>query len=189
MVKFIKTLSDVVARCERSLLRVLVLAIPVAVLVNVTGRGLGTPIFWLDELAVLSMVCLAMIGLSLTLKTRDAVSVTLLQDAVSPAVRRVLRCISDLFVLAFTIAFLVLCYLWFDPVLLINTGFDIEQFAAESFNFIYDSSTATLGISKIWFWSVLPLTAFTSSIHALENLLQTLTAKEPLGQVNAESGV
>lgn len=191
MIRPILTLSEVVARCERGVLRMLVLVIPVMVLVNVAGRSLGAPVLWLDELAVLFMVWLAMIGLSLTLKTRDAVSVTLVQNALPSVARRVLRCISDLFVLAFTIAFLVLCYLWFDPVLLVSTGFDIERFAAKSFNFIYDSSTATLGAPKVWFWLILPITALTSSIHALANLLQTLTVpvSEPIGHVITESGV
>lgn len=190
MIHSIQALSDVVSRCERGVLRALVLALPVMVLTNVAGRALGAPIFWLDELAVLSMVWLAMIGLSLTLKSRDAVSVTLLQDAVPLAAKKALRCISDLLVLVFTVALLVLCYLWFDPILLISTGFDIEQFSSKSFNFIYGAPTATLGIPKVWFWSILPLTALTSSIHALANLLQTLAVPmtKPLGHESIESG-
>ncbi|MFG3502608.1 TRAP transporter small permease [Pseudomonas sp. NPDC047963] len=178
MVHSIQTLSNGIGWFERGLMRVLVLALPLMILVNVAGRALKMPIFWLDELAVLTMVWLAMVGLSVTLKSRDAVAVTLLQDAVPPALRRGLQCISDGLVLVFAVAMLVLCYLWFDPLLLINTGFDFQAFAAQSFNFIYQEPTATLGIAKVWFWLILPLVALSSSVHALANLWQTLTVPQ-----------
>lgn len=178
MVRAIQTLSNGLGWCERGLMRALVLALPLMILVNVTGRALKMPIFWLDELAVLTMVWLAMIGLSATLKSRDAVAVTLLHDAVSPTLRRGLQCISDVLVLVFAVAMLVLCYLWFDPLLLISTGFDFQAFAAQSFNFIYEEPTATLGIAKVWFWLILPLVALSSSVHALANLLRTLTVSQ-----------
>nr|WP_067286990.1 TRAP transporter small permease subunit [Marinobacterium profundum] len=178
MIHFIQKLSDGIGCCERVMVRALVLALPVMILANVISRAIKTPIFWLDELAVLTMVWLAMIGLSMTLKSRDAVAVTLLQDAVPLVLKRCLVCIADILVLFFTLALLVLCYVWFDPVRLIGSGLDIEVFAAQSFNFVYQEPTATLGIAKHWFWLILPLVALCSSVHALANLLQTLTASQ-----------
>lgn len=170
----IRMLSDLIGRGERMALRVLVLVLPLMILVNVAGRALKMPIFWLDEMAVLTMVWLAMLGLSVTLQTRDAVAVTLLTDAVPHGVSKWLRRTADLVVLGFAVALLVLCYLWFDPLTLWRHGFDFGAFSAESFNFIYQEPTATLGVPKFWFWLILPIVAFTSSIHALANLIDSL---------------
>jgi TRAP-type C4-dicarboxylate transport system permease small subunit len=179
VIRTIDTLSNWIGRCERGLVRVLVLALPVMILVNVAGRALRAPIYWMDELAVLSMVWLAMLGLSLTIRSRDAVAVTILQDALPPAAVKVLRMSADALTLLFALALLVLCYLWFDPVLLISVDFDLDRFAAESFNFIYQEPTVTLGVPKFWFWLIVPVAAFDTSIHALANLLRTLTAPAP----------
>lgn len=176
MVRSIHTLSDWIARCERGVARVLVLALPLMILANVTGRAFRSPIYWIDELAVLTMVWLAMIGMALTLKTRDAVAVTLLLDMVPATVGKILQMLVDILVLAFALALLLLCYMWFDPLLLITVDFDTSEFSAQSFNFIYDEPTTTLGIRKFWFWLIVPVVAFTSAVHALSNLLRTLTA-------------
>lgn len=176
----IRALSNMVGRAERAALRALVVVLPLMILANVAGRALKTPIFWLDELAVLTMVWLAMLGLSVTLQRREAVAVTLLVDAVPEAVSKVLRCASDLVVLGFSVALLVLCYLWFDPLALWRNGFDFDAFAADSFNFVYQEPTATLGVPKFWFWLILPLVGLTSSIHALANLLDSLREPHPV---------
>ncbi len=172
----IRALSDAIGRGERAVLRALVVVLPLMILVNVAGRALKMPIFWLDELAVLTMVWLAMLGLSVTLQTREAVAVTLLTDLVPEGARKALRCAADLVVLGFAVALLVLCWLWFDPLALWRSGFDVEAFAAGSFNYVYQEPTATLGVAKFWFWLILPLVALTSSIHALANLLDSLRA-------------
>ncbi|MHB0777118.1 TRAP transporter small permease [Halomonas sp. WWR20] len=184
----IRALSHLIGRGERAALRALVLVLPLMVLVNVAGRALKAPIFWLDELAVLTMVWLAMLGLSVTLQTREAVAVTLLTDAVPDAARKLLRCSADLVVLGFAVTLLVLCYLWFDPLTLWRSGFDFDAFAARSFNFIYQEPTATLGVAKFWFWLILPLVAFTSSIHALANLLDSLRAPHSAPGVGLAAG-
>lgn len=176
MIHSIQTLSNGIGRCERGLVRVLVLVLPLMILINVTGRALNMPIFWLDELAVMTMVWLAMISLSMNLKSRDAVAVTLLKDAVPPVAQKGMQLISDCLVLVFSMVMLVICYFWFDPLLLIEVDFNLQDFSAKSFNFIYQEPMATLGIAKFWFWLVLPLVALSSSVHALANLLKTLTA-------------
>ena len=76
--------------------------------------------------------------------------------------------------LAFGIILLVLCYHWFDPVTLMKLGFDTREFSGQTFNFMYQEGTNTLGMSKFWFWLVVPVAAFNTSVHALSNLLQTL---------------
>lgn len=180
----IQALSDLLGRVESAAVRVLVVLLPLMILVNVAARAFKAPIFWLDELAVLTMVWLAMLGLSVTLKHREAVAVTLLTDAVPAPVRKALRVASDLVVLAFAVIFLILCYRWFDPLGVIDAGFDLEAFSANAFNYMYQEPTATLGIAKFWFWLIMPVVAFTASVHGLANLVNTLrtpsTAFEPV---------
>lgn len=176
----IRALSNTIGRAERAALRVLVVILPLMILINVASRALKVPIFWLDELAVLTMVWLAMVGLAVTLKTREAVAVTLLIDTVPKNVSNVLQCAADLVVVGFAVALLVLCYMWFDPLALWRNGFNVDAFAADSFNFVYQEPTATLGVPKFWFWVILPLVALTSSIHALANLLDSLRESYPV---------
>ena len=185
MLKIITSLSDRIAQAERGVLRLIALALPLMVLANVAGRAMRSPIYWMDELSILLMVWLAMIGMSLTLKTRDAVAVTMLVDAVPPFLAKAMKILIDLLVLLFGITLLVLCYRWFDPMTLMRLGFDTREFSGETFNFMYQDTTATLGVAKFWFWLVVPLVAVTISVHALSNLLRTVatpvTARTPSG--------
>lgn len=174
MLQYIELLSDRIAGVERFVVRLLVTALPLMILANAAGRALRTPIYWMDELAILTMVCLAMICMSLTLKTRDAVSVTMLVDAVPPVLMKGMKIIVDILVLGFAIVLLVLCYRWFDPLTLMSVGFDTREFSGKTFNFMYQDTTTTLGVHKFWFWLVVPAAAFNTSVHALSNLLQTL---------------
>src|SRR5690606_20609776 len=112
--------------------------------------------------------------LSLTIKSRDAVAVTLLQDIVSPPLLKTLRIVVDAVTLCFAVTLLYLCYLWFNPVVLYQVGFDFKEFAGATFNFMYDEPTATLGLPKWVFWLAVPIAALTMSVHAAANLLQTL---------------
>ncbi len=196
MVIAITRLSDRVAQAERGMVRLIVLALPLMVLANVVGRAMRSPIYWMDELSIQAMVILAMIGMSLTLKTRDAVAVTMVVDAVPPRLMKAMKVLIDVLVLGFGITLLVLCYRWFDPLTLMRLGFDTREFSGETFNFMYQDTTATLGVAKFWFWLIVPLAAFTTSLHALSNLLQTLAtpaaASVPAGLpagLGDESGV
>ncbi|MEZ5644656.1 MAG: TRAP transporter small permease subunit [Burkholderiaceae bacterium] len=181
MLKIITTLSDRIAQTERGVLRMIALALPLMVLANVAGRAVRSPIYWMDELSILLMVWLAMIGMSLTLKSRDAVAVTMLVDAVPSLLAKAMKILVDLLVLLFGITLLVLCYHWFDPVTLMRLGFDTREFSGETFNFMYQDTTATLGVAKFWFWLVVPLVAASISVHALSNLLRTVTTPVTVG--------
>lgn len=176
MVQAISTLSGWIMRIERFLIRAIAIALPLMILINAVGRALRSPIYWMDELAILMMVWMAMLGMSLTLKTRDAVSVTMLIDAAPPALMKGMKILIDVLVLTFGIILLVLCYRWFDPITLMRMGFDTHAFSGETFNFMYEDTTNTLGVKKFWFWLVVPVVAFTTTVHALSNLLQTISA-------------
>lgn len=176
VVRAVEAFSDWIACAERFVLRLIAIALPLMILANVVGRAIRMPIYWMDELAILVMVWMALIGTSLTLKTRDAVSITMLVDAVPPALAKGMKILIDVLVLFFGIVLLVLCYRWFDPVTLAQVGFDTREFSGETFNFMYEEKTATLGINKFWFWLVVPLVASSISVHALSNLFKVLSA-------------
>lgn len=174
MLKSIAVLSHGIERIERMLIRVIVLALPLMILANAAGRALRSPIYWMDELAILTMVWLAMIAMSLTLKTRDAVAVTMLIDVAPSRLVKVMKVTVDLLVLAFGLIMVVLSWYWFDPLTLMQFGFDTREFAGETFNFMYQDTTSTLGLKKFWFWLVVPISALCTCIHGLFNLTQTL---------------
>ena len=50
----------------------------------------------------------------------------------------------------------------------------LQAYSLESYNFIYQERTLTLGVSKLWFWLVMPLFALLSSVHALAALQRDL---------------
>lgn len=184
MVRTLSRLSDGISHVERLVVRVLVIALPLMILANATGRALRTPIYWMDELAILTMVCMAMLCMSLTLKTRDAVAVTMLVDAVPPGLMKAMKIAVDALILGFGLVLLVLCYRWFDPLTLMRLGFDTREFSGQTFNFMYQDTTTTLGVNKFWFWLVLPFGAFNTSVHALSNFLHTVSAPAT-GQADA----
>ena len=185
MVQVIHCLSDGILRVERGAVRLLAFALPLMIIANTIGRAFRSPIYFMDELAIHCMVWIAMIGMSLTLKTRTAVSVTMLVDAVPLALMKSMKVLIDVIILTFAGILIYLCIKWFDPVALARVGFDFQEFSGETFNFMYQDTTATLGIAKFWFWLVVPLVAVTISVHALSNLLQTVatpaTARIPSG--------
>ena len=63
------------------------------------------------------------------------------------------------------------CWRWFLPLDLINAGFDVEAFQAETFNFIYAEPTTTLDLPKYLVWSVMWLFALGALLHSFSNLL------------------
>ncbi len=67
---------------------------------------------------------------------------------------------------------LLMCLKWYDPIGLIRYGFDVEDFAAGTYNFIYQEPTNTLGIRKLWVWIIVPFVSLSMTLHALVNLLE-----------------
>lgn len=188
MVQVIHSLSDGILRVERGAVRLLAFTLPLMIIANTVGRAFRSPIYFMDELAIHCMVWIAMIGMSLTLKTRTAVSVTMLVDAVPLALMKGMKVLIDLIILAFACILIYLCIRWFDPVALARVGFDFQEFSGETFNFMYQDTTNTLGMKKFWFWLIVPVAATTTLVHALSNLLKTVGAPAAaLKQLSASS--
>lgn len=168
----VSRVSNVVLRLEKRLITALAGALVVLILLNVVTRAAGAALFWVDELAVYTMIWMALIGASAMVRMRTGVAVTLVTDLLPEAFRRVVHRTVDAVLLGLALALLVLCWQWYDPVALFESGFDLDVFAQNTFKFIYAEPTSTIGIPKFWVWLAVPLIALAMTIHALANLLE-----------------
>ena len=167
-------LSDRVARLEKVLLVALVAALVGLILFNVVTRTAGVAIYWVDELAIYTMIWLVFCGAGHTVRLRRHVQVTLLLTVLPERSRHAVEIGIDLLVWAFCLFCIWLVWIWYDPLVLAAAGFDKDAFSAETFNFIYDEPTLTIGIRKYWVWLVMPWFALTASVHAGANVADGL---------------
>lgn len=171
----LKKLSDGLARVELALAALLAAAVTLLILLNIVTRASGNALYWVDELAIYSMIWATFLATSVVLKRRDAITVTLLVDKLNERGRVWITLFSDLIVLLFALSLMALCWRWLDPFTLLKNGFDIKAFQAATFNFVYSEKTNTLGIYKIWPWLIIPLFAISLSIHSAYNLSEQLS--------------
>ncbi len=174
-------LSNRLARLERVACGFLAAFVTFLILFNVVTRSFDVALFWVDELAVYGMIWMALIGASMLLHERRHIAVTLLTGSVSDQRRRAMTLIVDCLVLALTGGFVLMCLAWYDPIGLIHHDFDIDEFAAHTFNFIYQEPTNTLGMQKFWIWLVVPIVSVTMTLHSLAHLLADLNMAEQHG--------
>ena len=172
-------LSDHLARLERVLLIGLVAALVGLILLNVVTRTADIAVYWVDELAIYTMIWLVFVGASHSLHLRRHVRVTLVLAVLRGRLRRWVDIGTDLLVWAFCLFLIWLAWTWYDPVGVGAAGFDRRTFSAATFNFIYDEPTLTIGIRKFWVWLVMPWLAVSASLHASANLADTLAGREP----------
>lgn len=158
------------ARIELTLAAVLAAAVTLLILLNVVTRAAGSALYWVDELAIYAMAWMAFLGASAGLHYGYAVAVTIVSDALPPIPQKIAGKILDLFVLSFSLFMIWFCWRWFSPLDLARHGFDTEAFQGATFNFIYAEPTTTLGINKVWIWSVMWIFAFGCTLHSLANL-------------------
>lgn len=144
-------------------------------LANVVSRTAGQPLIWTDELAVHLMVVLAFVAGSLGIALRGHMAIGLLPDRLGPRDRARLALLADLSVLAFLLAMAVILWRWFDLPGLLRAGSG-AALAEQSFNFVYTDPTNTLGLPKVWFWAILPISCATALIHCLAALQEDLEA-------------
>jgi TRAP-type C4-dicarboxylate transport system permease small subunit len=168
----VSRISNAILRAEKLLITLLAAALVLLILLNVVTRAAGAAIFWVDELAIYTMVWMSLIGASAMLRMRVGVAVTLVTDLLPPKVRRAVMRLVDAILLGLAVTLLILCWRWYDPVALVQSGFDLDKFAASTFKFIYTEPTNTIGIQKFWVWLAVPLMAAAMTIHAAANLLE-----------------
>jgi TRAP-type C4-dicarboxylate transport system permease small subunit len=184
----ISRLSDAVLRVEKRVITLLAALLVVLILLNIITRAAGSALFWGDELAIYTMIWMTLIGASAMVRMRAGVAVTLVTDVFPSDIRRVIFRIADAVLLVFAVALLILCWQWYDPIALIQSGFDLDTFAEATFKFVYAEPTSTLGLRKFWVWLAVPLMAAAMTIHAVANLLEGPREDAPAADVSTGSG-
>ena len=169
--RFFNVLSSRLAAVERWVLIVLASLVTLLILLNVVTRSLDFAIYWVDELAIYTMIWLVMIGASTTVRSREGIAVTLLENVVGRRAWSFLLLLVDLIKLLFALTLIWLSWIWYDPLTLMSAGFDTQVFSGNTFNFIYDEPTLTIGVPKFVVWLVMPVTAITMTIHSASNLI------------------
>lgn len=96
-------------------------------------------------------------------------------DVLPPTSRIIIAKLVDLIVLCFALFMLWFCWRWFSPLELARQGFDFRAFQGATFNFIYDEPTTTLGIKKVWVWSIMWIFALGATVHSLANVFRRRT--------------
>lgn len=168
-------LSDGIATLDSWLAGGLVCAIFCLLIANAFTRAFGTPVIWIDELAIYAMIWAAFMGSSAALPRREHIAVTLLPDALPPKRRAALQVVVDALVVVFVCAFGFIVWRWFDPLTMMAAE-NLRAFSSATFNFIYTEPTTTIGMRKIWFWLVMPYAAVTLFIHATRNLSNSVAS-------------
>ena len=164
--------SNQVAKIEKPVMGLLVAALFGVVLLNLVSRSIGWALYWADELAIYLMIWATFVGASISVKLRTGISVTVMNDSLPAKASRINSAVVDALVWISSVSLLIFSWIWYDPILLLSSGFDITEFKNASFNFIYHEPTLTLQIQKFWVWLIMPLTAATISLHSSANLLQ-----------------
>jgi TRAP-type C4-dicarboxylate transport system permease small subunit len=171
-VNFISRISNALLRFEKLAAIVLAALLLLLILLNIVTRELESALFWVDELAVYTMIWMALIGASAMVRLRSGVAVTIVTDLLPASLRRVVARVVDALLLAFAVALVALSWQWYDPVALVLSGFDFTRFAESTLKFIYSEPTNTIGIPKFWVWLVVPLMSVNMTVHALANLVE-----------------
>ena len=179
-VRWAMALSTAVLRTERAALTVLMGLLVLLILLNVVTRYSGTPIYWVDEAAVFTMVWLTFVGASVMTRLRMDFAVGLVSDHLPPGGAKVLKVIATVGVLVFALALVWMCWVWMDPRGIAAAGFNAKDYAEASFNFIYTERTQTLEWPTWVLQLILPIFSLTLTVHVFANLLEELEASPRL---------
>ncbi len=174
MLAFLQKISGGILAVEKIIMIFLAAAVTGLILLNVVTRSVNFALYWVDELAIYSMIWMVLIGASMIVRLRKGIAVTILEEMLSQRMKNHMALVVDFVILAFALVLIWMCYLWYDPLTLMSVDFDLAEFSADSFNFIYEEPTNTLGIPKFWIWLIVPVVALTMTIHALVNFMERL---------------
>jgi len=149
-------LSDHLVSFEGLLLKFLMAGVLGFILLNVVTRSFSYALYWVDEAAIYSMIWMVFVGTSVAIRNRQRIAVTILLDIIPAKQRSFISILIDLIVFSFGIFLLWACWIWYDPLTLVQAGFDLDAFSSDTFNFLYEEPTNTIGIRKFWVWSIVP---------------------------------
>lgn len=167
--------NKILARIELILSATFLAIIFILLLINVLTRALNVPLYWVDEAAIMAMIWMALFAASASIQKRSSIAVTLIIDLIPTVATKYLIVLVDLIILLFFLTFFYLCWNWFDIINLYKLDWNVSKFSMESFNFLYEEPSMTLGINKFWFWLILPIFSLSSSIHSTINLFLSIS--------------
>lgn len=173
-VRAVVALSNGLLAIERVAIMSFMGILTLLILINVTTRYAGLPIYWIDESAVYATVWLTFIGASAMTRLRLDFAVTMLTERLSARGQQIARIISTLAVVGFGLGLATMCWLWMDPAGIASAGFDAKSYAGETFNFLYTERTQTLNWPSWIVYLVLPIFAVSMTLHGLANMLEDL---------------
>ncbi|KLK91284.1 C4-dicarboxylate ABC transporter permease [Microvirga vignae] len=177
-IRVVTSLSNGLLAVERFAIMGLMALLTLLILVNVSTRYAGLPIYWIDESAVYATVWLTFIGASAMTRLRLDFAVTMLTERLSPRGQQIARIISALAVVGFGFGLGIMCWLWMDPIGIARAGFDAKTYAGETFNFLYTEQTQTLNWPSWVVYLTLPIFAVSMTLHGLANTLEDLGIAE-----------
>lgn len=172
-VRGLVALSEKLLVLERRLILALMTLLLALILLNIVTRYSGSPIYWVDEASVYSIVWLTFIGASAMTRLRLDFAVTLLTDHLPASWAQRMKTLSATIVVGFGLALGAMCFAWMDPVGLASVGFDAAELGATTFNFLYTERTQTLNWPTWIFYLILPIFAVCLTIHGIANLLES----------------
>lgn len=159
---------------ERAVIVLLMSLLTGLILLNVTTRYAGFPVYWVDEAAVYTCVWLTFIGASAMTRLRYDFTASLITGHLRPALAKLAQIVATLAVVIFGMALAYMCWLWMDPVGIASAGFDARSFSDATFNFLYTERTQTLDWPTWVVNLIIPIFAVSITIHGLANLLEDL---------------
>lgn len=173
LTRSIAYIDHMVARLETIVAGLLALCIVLLLLLNVVTRTFGMPLFWVDELAIYAMVWMGFLGASLAIHYRQHIAVTVCIDFLPIGLHMFMLVIVDVLILVLFVVLTVFVWQWFDLVAVFQVE-SLSDVGSQTFNFIYDEPTTTLGIRKFWFWLILPVFCIFTIIHSIKNLIDSI---------------
>ncbi|MBV1910722.1 MAG: TRAP transporter small permease [Kangiellaceae bacterium] len=141
------------------------------ILTNVLTRFLKLPIFWIDEVAVYAMIWMAFLSASSAVYFKQHIAVSLLTDNLPAKFCGYFSKLAEGIMLLLASALVVLSWIWFEPLALIESGGDLDDFSNITFNFIYSEPTVSSGIPKFVFWLIVPVFSINLTLHCLAHFI------------------
>ncbi len=168
-----RRISDKVAQAEAPLAGLLIAAVFSLLIANVVTRALVMPVYWIDELAIYTMIWSAFVGASLCLNRKTHIAVTLLPDMLPARYSNIFVIAVNMLLVMFFLIIAVVLWRWFDPLTMLSAD-NLFAFSQTTFNFIYDEPTTTIGVRKVWFWLIMPIFCVTGFLHSFANLIDAV---------------
>lgn len=165
-------ISERILYVEMRATTVLMALILCVIVTNVVTRLMHIPLYWIDELAVFTMVWLTFVGTSAMTRLKLNFSIDVLPSPEKiPAIKYV-HGLAMFMSMVLGLVLLWMSWVWLDPVGIIAAGFDAQKFAGQTFNFLYLEYTQTLEWPRWAVMLIVPIFSITLAIHSAANVLE-----------------